>query len=109
MIMKWFIRYPCSKCLVDTMCKEPCQKFATFMDPVDGLTENIGNFIEKIDDKIDINGPFQKPFDYFGEHIFTPVFDLFVFITYGIKVEKTARDKFEARYTKWYYNKDRFH
>ena len=95
-------RYPCKNCIVDPTCKDPCDKFGIFIEPIHKKLDWIGRVCEYVDDNwIVPKSRADKIFDAFGDYIFAPLVFYYIKFVHGVKAEKVEVTLFDERFTTW--------
>lgn len=95
-------RCPCSGCLVEPICKDPCDKFSKFILPLHNITERMMEFFENIDDNIPQDKGIRRfLFEKGGEFIIVPIVFCFFRYVLGVKTNIKETTLFDKRYSKW--------
>ena len=95
------MRCPCSKCLIEPICTEPCPNFSEFIKPIDKGCQFLEKFFEKIDSWFQMDTIPDKIYNWTGEHIIEPVIFYLLTSIFAIKTNRTgAPSKFDERWEK---------
>ena len=84
--MPWFKRCPCDKCLVEVVCKDPCDDFKNFVVPVDEELELWEKRFMEIEEFLD-DTIFETPYEVVGEYFFGPIFYIYMKFKYRLDVK----------------------
>jgi len=95
------LRCPCNGCIVDPVCKDPCDKFSEFIGPLSSIGEKVTGRLEAIDESLAETGVLRWIFETGGEFIFVPVVFCFVRHCLGIKTTIHEISLFDERFQAW--------
>lgn len=96
-------RSPCNRCVIQPMCKEPCDDYSKFIAPIYERTLLVTSFFEWVDDRLEDYEYLSRAYDFIGEYILSPAWCLMLRFVFGLKT--TINDKFKTmddiRYRNW--------
>jgi hypothetical protein len=93
-------RCPCRKCLVEPVCKNPCDDFSKFAGPLNDMIDRFENFFGGIDDFL-TGSRLGDIYDWIGEYFILPgTFYLFTKVL-SIKTEMEGSSLFDERLSLW--------
>ncbi len=97
------MKYPCNKCLVSMICKDSCEEFGLFAQKLNDLEDKLGEFFGGIDDFILCSNSewLGNVYIWIGNKILNPIFLLFIYAVYRVKIELKNETLFNVRYDNW--------